>query len=179
MSPIQLYLPDRTATQTLGQTLGQTLPPTTLLLQGSLGAGKTTLIQGLGQGLGITDPIVSPTFTLINEYPEGRIPLYHLDLYRLDPTAVLSLNLDQYLDPIEREPGILAIEWPDRLQHPPESGLRLTLRYPEPATAPQPTTNPPIRETTEDRSDDGRYLDLELFGAATFDPQILSPWTRP
>ena len=75
------------------------LPPDTiLLLKGDLGAGKTTLVQGIGigGGLGITDAIVSPTFTLINEYPEGRLPLYHLDLYRLEPAEVRSLYLEKY-----------------------------------------------------------------------------------
>ena len=80
------YLPDATATFELGVCFGKHLQPGhILLLNGDLGAGKTTLIQGLGSGLGITDPIVSPTFTLLCEYLEGRIPLYHFDLYRLEP----------------------------------------------------------------------------------------------
>ena len=87
------------ATQNLGRQLGKSLPPgSILLLKGDLGAGKTTLVQGIGEGLGITDAIVSPTFTLINEYPEGRVPLYHLDLYRLEPAEVRSLYLEQYWD---------------------------------------------------------------------------------
>lgn len=160
-SVIDLYLADRAATQDFGRRLGQTLAPMTLLLEGGLGAGKTTLIQGLGEGLGIGEPIVSPTFTLICEYLEGRIPLYHLDLYRLTADAVDGLNLDQYLDPLEREPGILAIEWPDRLRYPPADGLRLTLAYgPELRAA---------RKSTETIEAEGRYLKLEAFGVASLD----------
>ncbi|MGB5596008.1 MAG: tRNA (adenosine(37)-N6)-threonylcarbamoyltransferase complex ATPase subunit type 1 TsaE, partial [Crocosphaera sp.] len=87
-----LILPNFEATKALGQQLGQNLPEgSVLLLKGDLGAGKTTLVQGIGEGLGITDPIVSPTFTLINEYNQGRLPLYHLDLYRLQPEEVVEL----------------------------------------------------------------------------------------
>jgi tRNA threonylcarbamoyladenosine biosynthesis protein TsaE len=92
-----------------------------LLLQGDLGAGKTSLVQGMGRGLGIDDPIVSPTFTLINEYHEGRLPLYHLDLYRLTPTEVDALYLEQYWQGEDFPLGIVAIEWPERLRHRPAS----------------------------------------------------------
>lgn len=82
-----IILPDEEATKQLGRHLASQLTPNSvLLLQGDLGAGKTTLVQGLGEALGITEPILSPTFTLINEYPEARIPLYHVDLYRLTPS---------------------------------------------------------------------------------------------
>ncbi|MGK7887483.1 MAG: tRNA (adenosine(37)-N6)-threonylcarbamoyltransferase complex ATPase subunit type 1 TsaE, partial [Crocosphaera sp.] len=87
-----LTLANFEATKALGQKLGQNLTEgSVLLLKGDLGAGKTTLVQGIGEGLGITDAIVSPTFTLINEYHQGRLPLYHLDLYRLEPEAVAEL----------------------------------------------------------------------------------------
>ncbi len=127
----KLYLPTTTATLDLGHHLGQTLPAgTVLLLEGDLGAGKTTLTQGLGQGLGIMDPIVSPTFTLLNEYPEGRVPLYHFDLYRLDPLKpqeTAGLTPELYWEGWEVEPGIVVIEWPDRLPYRPASYLTLTL----------------------------------------------------
>ncbi|MER3476571.1 MAG: tRNA (adenosine(37)-N6)-threonylcarbamoyltransferase complex ATPase subunit type 1 TsaE, partial [Leptolyngbya sp. ERB_1_2] len=84
MKTIDLKNP--TETRSLGIQLGQTLPAgTVLLLQGDLGSGKTSLVQGIGEGLGIQDAIESPTFTLINEYLTGRVPLYHFDLYRLEP----------------------------------------------------------------------------------------------
>ena len=118
------------ATRDLGQALGQYLSPgSLLLLQGDLGAGKTTLVQGLGLGLGIIEPIVSPTFTLVNEYHEGRIPLYHLDLYRLEPAEVASLYLEQYWDGLENPPGITAIEWSERLPHDPPAYLQIALRH--------------------------------------------------
>jgi len=100
-----------------------------ILLEGDLGAGKTTLVQGIGEGLGITDSIVSPTFTLINEYLEGRLPLYHLDLYRLEPEEVKALNLESYWEGIEFELGIVAIEWAERLSYKPQRYLSICLNY--------------------------------------------------
>ncbi len=129
-SSVALFLDQDVATRAIGHCLGQHLPPgSILLLRGDLGAGKTTLIQGLGLGLGITEPIVSPTFTLVNEYHEGRIPLYHLDLYRLEPAEVASLYLEQYWEGLENPLGITAIEWSERLpQHPP-AYLLVVLRH--------------------------------------------------
>lgn len=117
-------------TRLLGQILGQNLAPgTVLLLEGELGAGKTSLVQGLGAALGITDAIVSPTFALIHEYPEGRIPLYHFDLYRLNPAEANELHLEIYWQAAEIPLGIVAIEWPDRLVSWPERHLGITLTY--------------------------------------------------
>ncbi len=118
------------ATRSLGIALGKSLPAgSTILLEGDLGAGKTTLVQGIGEGLGITDAIVSPTFTLINEYVEGRIPLYHLDLYRLSANEVIGLNLETYWEGIEMKPGIVAIEWAERMPYKPDSYIDIRLRY--------------------------------------------------
>jgi tRNA threonylcarbamoyladenosine biosynthesis protein TsaE len=123
-------LPDAAATQALGVELGNSLSAgSVILLMGELGSGKTTLVQGLAQGLGILDPIVSPTFTIINEYFSGRLPLYHLDLYRLDTAEVDELNLDTYWLGIETEPGIMAIEWAERLSYLPPAYLRVELTY--------------------------------------------------
>jgi tRNA threonylcarbamoyladenosine biosynthesis protein TsaE len=85
-----------------------------LLLSGDLGAGKTTFVRGLAEGLGI-DPadVSSPTFTLLHEYRGGRLALYHADLYRLDKTATEDLGLEE----TGVRDGVLAIEWPDRLSH--------------------------------------------------------------
>lgn len=127
---MKVLLADLQATLDLGIKLGQTLTPgSVILLEGDLGAGKTTLVQGIGQGLGITESIVSPTFTLINEYTQGRIPLYHLDLYRLEPREVAALNLETYWEGMEVEPGIVAIEWAERMPYLPESYLRVRLTY--------------------------------------------------
>ncbi|MFM2429027.1 MAG: hypothetical protein RLZZ511_240 [Cyanobacteriota bacterium] len=117
-----IQLADAAATHALGIALGEDLGAgTVLLLEGDLGAGKTSLVQGIGAGLGITETIDSPTFTLINEYHEGRIPLYHLDLYRLAPEEVWGLNLANYWEGMETDLGVVAIEWAERLPElPPE-----------------------------------------------------------
>lgn len=130
-TPTVLQLPDEAATHALGLALGRILPAgTVLLLEGDLGSGKTTLVKGLGTGLGIEETIDSPTFTLINEYLGGRVPLYHIDLYRLEtPQAVSGLQLESYWEGIEAEPGIMAIEWAERLPYRPESPLTLALGY--------------------------------------------------
>lgn len=125
-----ISLADAEATRSLGVLLGQCLPAgSVILLEGDLGSGKTTLVQGIGEGLGITESIVSPTFTLINEYTEGRLPLYHLDLYRLQPEEVAALHLETYWEGVEVPPGIVAIEWAERLQYKPPSYLRVCLSY--------------------------------------------------
>jgi tRNA threonylcarbamoyladenosine biosynthesis protein TsaE len=85
-----------------------------LLLSGDLGAGKTTFVRGLAEGLGI-DPleVSSPTFTLLHEYRGRGLTLYHADLYRLERAATDDLGLEE----IGVRDGVLAIEWPDRLTH--------------------------------------------------------------
>jgi tRNA threonylcarbamoyladenosine biosynthesis protein TsaE len=98
-------------TQRLGTRLGELLAPgDVILLEGGLGAGKTVLAQGIAQGLGIDDPVTSPTFTLIHEY-SGRLPLYHVDLYRLAGDAdAAGIGLEEYV----YGDGVTVIEWPDR-----------------------------------------------------------------
>jgi len=125
---LTIFLPNSGATHNLGYLLGKHLSSNSvILLSGNLGAGKTTLVQGIGQGLGISEPIVSPTFTLINEYVEGRLPLYHLDLYRLEPSQVNSLYSEIYWEGIEVDPGITAIEWWQRLVVKPKKYLEVKL----------------------------------------------------
>ncbi|MEL7070546.1 MAG: tRNA (adenosine(37)-N6)-threonylcarbamoyltransferase complex ATPase subunit type 1 TsaE [Cyanobacteria bacterium J06581_3] len=122
-------LPDALATQALGRALGEQLPAgSVLLLQGNLGSGKTTLVQGIGEGLGVGD-IDSPTFTLINEYTKGRLPLYHIDLYRLSSAEADGLFLETYWEGVEVEPGIVAIEWSERLTHLPPEPIEIALSY--------------------------------------------------
>ncbi|MBD2418150.1 tRNA (adenosine(37)-N6)-threonylcarbamoyltransferase complex ATPase subunit type 1 TsaE [Anabaena cylindrica FACHB-243] len=131
----KIFLSNTEATQKLGITIGENLTAgSVILLEGDLGAGKTTLVQGIGKGLGITESIVSPTFTLINEYIEGRIPLYHLDLYRLEPQEVTSLNLESYWEGMDVVPGIVAIEWAERMPYLPDSYLKVSLTYGENGT---------------------------------------------
>ncbi|MCY7322252.1 MAG: tRNA (adenosine(37)-N6)-threonylcarbamoyltransferase complex ATPase subunit type 1 TsaE [Phormidesmis sp. CAN_BIN36] len=125
-----LFLPTVTATRELGIRLGQTLSAgSVLLLEGNLGSGKTTLVQGIGAGLGIKDSIDSPTFTLINEYLDGRVPLYHFDLYRLNLSETASLYPETYWEGVEVEPGIVAIEWAERLSYKPQNYLEIRLEY--------------------------------------------------
>jgi len=82
-------------------------------LVGDLGAGKTQLVKGLARGLGIPARILSPTFALVHEYRGGRLPLFHLDLYRLESEAAIrSAGLEEYL---RQETGITVVEWADRL----------------------------------------------------------------
>lgn len=130
MRSLLISLPDASATQRLGEMLGRNLiAGTTILLEGELGAGKTTLIRGLGRGLGINDSVVSPTFNLINEYHEGRLPLYHLDLYRLTPAEIEKIYPEIYWEAKEVYPGITAIEWSQRLPYKPSNYLEICLIY--------------------------------------------------
>jgi tRNA threonylcarbamoyladenosine biosynthesis protein TsaE len=101
----------RLATLRLGERLGRACAPGDLiLLRGDLGAGKTTLTQGIARGLGISGAVNSPTFTLIKEY-SGRLPLFHVDLYRLDDLAeVETLGIEDYLE----RGGVCVVEWADR-----------------------------------------------------------------
>jgi tRNA threonylcarbamoyladenosine biosynthesis protein TsaE len=123
-------LPDANATQRLGIDLGKSLAAgSVILLTGDLGSGKTTLVQGLAQGMQIDEAIVSPTFTIINEYLNGRLPLYHLDLYRLSKAEVDDLHLESYWSGLETELGIVAIEWAERLSYLPDEYLRIELTY--------------------------------------------------
>lgn len=121
------YSPQQT--RRIGQRLGQLLQPgDVVLISGPLGSGKTHLAQGIGLGLGIETPIRSPTFTLINEYHEGRLPLYHVDLYRLDGDAeVATIGLE---DLFEAADGVIVVEWPEHAPGwmPPEA-LFVTMRH--------------------------------------------------
>ncbi|WP_178197647.1 tRNA (adenosine(37)-N6)-threonylcarbamoyltransferase complex ATPase subunit type 1 TsaE [Ligilactobacillus sp. Marseille-Q7487] len=95
-------------TQELAMRLANLLNPgDVLLLDGQLGAGKTTFTKGLAKGLGITRNVKSPTFTLIREYQQGRLPLYHMDVYRLEESSGSDLGLDEYLN----GQGVCVIEW--------------------------------------------------------------------
>lgn len=127
---LKLTLQNLEATLNLGIFLGKHLThQSVLLLEGDLGAGKTTLVQGIGQSLGIQDPIVSPTFILLNEYTQGRLPLYHFDLYRLEDREVANIYPEMYWEGIEVPPGITAIEWADRLPYKPDSYLTVVLSH--------------------------------------------------
>lgn len=94
-------------TRRLAAALGRVAAPgDVIVLEGDLGAGKTTFVQGLAAGLGIPAPVNSPTFTLIKEYHGGRLPLFHIDVYRLGEGAE-DLGFDEVFD----AGGVAAIEW--------------------------------------------------------------------
>jgi len=100
-------------TVALGEKIGAFLVPNDVVgLFGPLGAGKTTLIQGIAKGLAVRDYVTSPTFIIINEY-QGRFPLYHIDLYRLEETKeVEELGIEEYF----YKGGICVIEWAEKLE---------------------------------------------------------------
>ncbi len=84
-------------------------------LDGDLGAGKTQLVKGIAKGLQIHERVTSPTFALVNEYPGGRLPLAHLDLYRLESQeAILGAGLELYFEPA----GLAVVEWMERWHGP-------------------------------------------------------------
>ena len=109
---VEIITQSAAETVRLGREIGQALKSHDILaLSGPLGAGKTTLIQGIAEGLGVSDYVTSPTFILINEYP-GRLPFYHIDLYRLeDPAQIEELGISEYFE----KDGVVVIEWAERL----------------------------------------------------------------
>ena len=99
-------------TRTLGERLASSLRPgDVLLLLGYMGVGKSELTRGIARGLGIQGPVASPTFTILQVYDEGHIPLYHFDWYRLESADELyEMGMDEYLG----GDGIAIIEWPSQ-----------------------------------------------------------------
>lgn len=114
-------------TAAIGRKVASTLSAgDVLLLYGDLGAGKTAFVRGLAEGLGIRrDDVSSPTFTLIQEYRGGRLPLFHVDLYRIDdPREFDELGLEEIA-----EEGVLAIEWADKYPRPPVRAVRVSITH--------------------------------------------------
>ena len=101
-------------TEALGAALANILPPGTVLAyEGDLGAGKTAFTRGLAAGLGCTDMVTSPTYTIVNEYLSGRLPLFHFDMYRLASSDDLwDIGWEDYLD----RGGICAVEWSENIR---------------------------------------------------------------
>ena len=141
-------LKDLEATRALGRYLVQQAErPSLLLLEGTLGAGKTSLVQGMASAVGINEPITSPTFALAQHYPQGQPPLVHLDLYRLElPAAADDLFLQEEEEAVEMG-AILVVEWSERLSldlpeawrlklsHRSEGGRLATLNKSDPSAA--------------------------------------------
>jgi len=99
-------------TRELGQRLaGQLKAGDVVLLEGELGAGKSELARGIAKGLGVAETVTSPSFTILNVYDSGRLPLYHFDWYRLESAEELfELGMDEYLG----GDGIALVEWPGK-----------------------------------------------------------------
>lgn len=122
---MKIEINSSTEMQKLGASIANTASPNDLLLlEGDLGAGKTTMAQGIGRALGIRRPVKSPTFTIVREYPEGKLPLFHMDFYRLENDDLSSIDLAGYLT----EGGLVVIEWPQLvLNDLPEEYLQLNI----------------------------------------------------
>ncbi len=112
-------------TEALGTALGKILPAGTILAyRGDLGAGKTAFTRGLARGLGCTDMVTSPTYTIVNEYLSGRLPLFHFDMYRLRSADDLwDIGWEDYLD----RGGICAVEWSENVEDAMENAITVTI----------------------------------------------------
>ena len=122
------YTHSEAETEALAQRLAPYLDPGTVIaFDGDLGAGKTAFTRGLARGLGITERVTSPTYTIVNEY-DGRIPLFHFDMYRLTSSEDLfDIGWEDYLE----RGGILAVEWSERVADALEDPLRVSIRRTE------------------------------------------------
>ena len=113
-------------TRALGEQLARRLQPgDTVILEGELGAGKSELARGIARGLGVTETVTSPSFTILNVYESGRCPLYHFDWYRLESEEELyELGMDEYLG----GDGVAVVEWAERCPDAvPEKRIRIRL----------------------------------------------------
>ena len=112
-------------TERVGAALGKILTPGTILAyRGDLGAGKTAFTRGLARGLGYGEPVTSPTYTIVNEYLGGRLPLFHFDMYRLRSSDDLwDIGWDDYLD----RSGVCAVEWSENVEDAMENAILVTI----------------------------------------------------
>ena len=112
-------------TERVGAALGKILNPGTVLAyRGDLGAGKTAFTRGLARGLGYAEPVTSPTYTIVNEYLGGRLPLFHFDMYRLASSDDLwDIGWDDYLD----RGGVCAVEWSENVDDAMENAILVTI----------------------------------------------------
>ena len=110
---MERYSASEQDTEALGRALVQRLQPGAVVaFTGDLGAGKTAFVRGMAQGLGISQRVTSPTFTIVNEYEGGRLPLFHFDMYRLGSADELfDIGWEDYLD----RGGVCAVEWSENV----------------------------------------------------------------
>lgn len=125
---LRLTATTRVQTRRLARALGRVIPAGTVIgLEGDLGAGKTFFVEAMARGLGVPRdvPVCSPTFTLVHILPGGRLPLVHVDLYRLESGADIDeLGLDEWLP----GPGVTAIEWWSRMPAPRPDAVEIEIR---------------------------------------------------
>ena len=112
-------------TEEVGAALSKVLSPGTVIAyRGDLGAGKTAFTRGLARGLGVADPVTSPTYTIVNEYLGGRMPLFHFDMYRLHSADDLwDIGWEDYLE----RGGICAVEWSENVAGAMEDAITVTI----------------------------------------------------
>ena len=112
-------------TEQLGSSLAQYLQPGAVVAyRGDLGAGKTAFTRGMARGLGVSDPVTSPTYTIVNEYLEGRMPLFHFDMYRLASSDDLfDIGWEDYLE----RGGVCAVEWSENVEDAMENAICVTI----------------------------------------------------
>ena len=112
-------------TEEVGAALSKVLSPGTVIAyRGDLGAGKTAFTRGLARGLGVADPVTSPTYTIVNEYLGGRMPLFHFDMYRLHSSDDLwDIGWEDYLE----RGGICAVEWSENVADAMEDAITVTI----------------------------------------------------
>ena len=112
-------------TERVGAALGKILTPGMVIAyRGDLGAGKTAFTRGLARGLGYDEPVTSPTYTIVNEYLGGRIPLFHFDMYRLRSSDDLfDIGWEDYLD----RGGVCAVEWSENVDDAMEDAIYITI----------------------------------------------------
>ena len=112
-------------TEAIGSALAKILTPGTVLAyRGDLGAGKTAFTRGLARGLGYAEPVTSPTYTIVNEYLGGRLPLFHFDMYRLGSSDDLwDIGWEDYLE----RGGICAVEWSENVDDAMENAIWVTI----------------------------------------------------
>ena len=114
-------------TEAIGARLAERLQPGDVIaFRGDLGAGKTALTRGIAAGLGISDRVTSPTYTIVNEYPSGRLPLFHFDMYRLSSADELfDIGWEDYL----RRGGVCAVEWSENVEDALEDPIVIDIRH--------------------------------------------------
>ena len=112
-------------TEELAKKLAGLLKPGTVIAyKGDLGAGKTAFTRGLARGLGIAEPVTSPTYTIVNEYISGKMPLFHFDMYRLSSSEELfDIGWEDYLE----RGGVCAVEWSENVADAMEDALWITI----------------------------------------------------